>query len=130
MKRLQVRMSGPTCVCIVVSVSPASLTRACAAFRSDSAFARLWRAWVSVAVVYAVFPNVNDPFGKCFSMPAMSACTCVKTVALLGFDWDVDMVLVLLSEGARRRIGDPARKCSAWVLTPFFVPHRDSPGSI
>lgn len=33
------------------------------------------------------------PLGKCFSVPAMSACTCVKAVALVCFDMVVDMTL-------------------------------------
>jgi hypothetical protein len=55
------------------------------------ASARLWRVWTRLAVVNAVFPSVNCPFGKCFCVPAMSACTFAKAVALLFDDAMVDM---------------------------------------
>jgi hypothetical protein len=48
--------------------------------------------------VYAVPPIVNDPLGKCFVVPAMSACTCAKAAALV-FDVVLDMYVFLLSEG-------------------------------
>jgi hypothetical protein len=39
---------------------------------------------MSDAAVYVVPPIVKDPFGKCFVVPAMSACTCAKASALVG----------------------------------------------
>ncbi len=49
----------------------------------------------------ATFPIVNDPFGKCFFVPAITASTRAKAVALETFDVVPDITLSLLSEGAR-----------------------------
>src|SRR5580698_1850630 len=54
---------------------------------------------MSDADVYVVFPNVNDPFGMCFVVPAMIACTCAKAAALV-VDIEIDMGASLLSEGS------------------------------
>jgi hypothetical protein len=62
-----------------------------------------WKTWTSDADVYAVPPIVNDPFGKCFVVLAMIACTCAKAAALVLVDVVVvlDMYVSLLSEGWR-----------------------------
>src|ERR1700730_4265921 len=56
---------------------------------------------MSDAAVHTVPPIVNDPFGKCFVVPAMSACTCAKAAALVLVDVVLDMYVSLLSEGWR-----------------------------
>ena len=85
MNRRYACMRGMIFVSTPLSAAIASLTEACAVFTAVSASAKLWRAGTSVAVVYATFPSVNCPFGKCFSVPAMSACTRAKVFALLAF---------------------------------------------
>jgi hypothetical protein len=80
-----------------VARANASLALSCATISADIASARLWRSWTIEAVVYVVFPSVNDPFGKCFCVPAMSACTRVSAAALVTFDVMLDMVLSLPS---------------------------------
>src|SRR5258708_6496196 len=63
---------------------------------------------MSDAAVYTVLPIVNDPFGKCFDVPAMIACTCAKAAALVLVDVVLDMYVSLLSEGWREgRRGEP-----------------------
>ncbi len=84
---------------VPLSAAIASLTAACAVFTAVSASTRVWRAWTSVAVVYPTFPSVNCPFGKCLSVPAMSACTCAKVFALLAFDVLVSVGLSSFPEG-------------------------------
>jgi hypothetical protein len=66
MNRLKSRVTGATFVSIPRNAIPASLTLTCAAFSATKALARLSRVWINVAVVNAVFPSVNDSFGKCF----------------------------------------------------------------
>src|SRR3984957_17399440 len=96
-------MTGPTFAMTVCSATSASLALSCAAATAVIASTRLCRTWTSVAVVYAVFPSVNCPFGKCLLVPAMSACPCAKASALVTFDDVFDISLVLLSEGADGR---------------------------
>ena len=69
------------------------MAASCAAFNAVIALATLWRSVIKDADVYVVFPNVNDPFGKCFCVPAMSASTAAKAAALV-FDFVMDMASV------------------------------------
>src|SRR5215472_2992304 len=93
----------------------ASLALAFAASAAPIASMTLWKSATSDDVVYAVFPSVNDPFGKCFSVPAMSARMRAKAVALDGLVGVPDMVPFLLSEGALGAVGP---RLSAF----FFLP--------
>src|SRR5260370_28078677 len=54
-------------------------------------------------------------------MPAMSACTRAKAVRLVGFDVVLDMVLVLLSEGAPSPLLAIPRARSRADVPGFFV---------
>jgi hypothetical protein len=98
-------MTGLTFATTVCSAASASLALSCAAASAVIASTRLWRTWRSDAVVYAVFPSVNDPFGKCLLVPAMSACTCAKASALVTSPDVFDMISLFLSDGGDRRTG-------------------------
>ncbi len=73
--------------------------------------------------VYVVFPIVNDPFGKCFVVPAMIACTCAKAAALV-LDVVLDMFASLLSEGwVTPSCAIPSEpQCPAGLGAPFSRP--------
>ena len=106
---------GPTRACAASSAESASLTPASAALRAVIVSARPWKTWTSDAAVYTVPPIVNDPFGKCFVVPAMIACTRAKAAALVLVDVFVvlDMYGSLLSEGGANATRRAPRSRSA-----------------
>src|SRR3984893_14980552 len=83
---------------------------------------------MSDAAVYTVLPIVNDPFGKCFVVPAMIACTCAKAAALVLFDVVLDMYVSLLSEGsAKDDAASPSEpECPAGSARLLRGPHMDT----
>lgn len=83
-------MTGSACARTPCNITDACLAATSAAFSAVIASATLLRSATSVTVVNAAFPRVNDPLGKCFSVPAMRACTSAKAAAL---DF-VDMVVL------------------------------------
>src|ERR1019366_238383 len=100
-------MTGPVCATTPCSVDNACLVASCAPVTAVIASATLWRSATSDAVVYGVFPSVNDPLGKCFCVPAMSACTAAKAAALVLDFVVLDMVFFSFLEGAHRQDGEP-----------------------
>src|ERR1700690_349903 len=88
---------------------------------------------MSDAAVYTVPPIVNDPFGKCFVVPAMIACTRAKAAALVLMLVDVvlDMDVSLLCERRGGRRGEPPRSRSARVSQTRRLrgPHMDTPAA-
>src|SRR5581483_12504199 len=100
-------MRGATFASAVRSAATVSLTFACAASTGANASTRPWRAWTSVAVVYETPTRLNCPFGKFFFVPAMSAWTRVRALALLLFD--VDMTVSFGYGAHDRRHGEPLR---------------------
>jgi hypothetical protein len=74
----------------------ASCQLAFAESTAPSASARLCRSWTSAVAVYVAPPNVNDPFGECFCVPATSPRIRCSNVAFVTFA--ELMIKFLLSE--------------------------------
>jgi len=91
------------------------------------ASARPWRAWTRLAVVYAVPPIMNDPFGKCFCVPAMRACTPAKAAVWFCLDATVDMTDFLLSVRAHYAVMATARDRMSGAARAFVAsPSRET----
>src|ERR1019366_10067042 len=99
-------MIGSAFASVPCIAATASLALACNAFTAVIASATLWRSGTRDAAVYVMPPNVNCAVGKCFCVPAMSACTCAKVVALV-VELVLDMTFLLSGglddRGAARR---------------------------
>ena len=65
-------------------------------------------------------PSVKVPLGKCFCVPAMSACTSVNVATLLVLDVVLDMTAVSPFRGRTVAVtGDPARSTMRRAGVPF-----------
>src|ERR1700722_14869700 len=118
---------GPTVAFTPTSAAIASLAPACATFSAVIAAASPCRVWTSEEAVYVALPNVNDPFGVCFCVPAMTACTSAKASALDGFIVDVVMVFSSFLEGGHRRDAEPD---GAFMPRPESLPFHSPPWTI
>src|SRR5258708_1358764 len=74
---------GPALAFPAVMLFSASFQLAFAASTLEIAFPRSWKTWMSDCAVNVCPPSVNDPFGECFSVPAMRSRTRCAIVTLV-----------------------------------------------